>query len=120
MLPDALRATLGQYPNLLMHLAGHTHHHQVTVVETDGGTPYWEVETSALADFPNQMRAIEVWDMDNGLLQIHMVGLDYQTENDPIAEEGRRLAIMDFTSGWEPERRGKAEDRNVNLYVSKP
>lgn len=120
VLPDALRATLGQYPNLLMHLAGHTHHHQVTVVETDGGTPYWEVETSALADFPNQMRAIEVWDMDNGLLQIHMVGLDYQTENDPIAEEGRRLAIMDFTSGWEPERRGKAEDRNVNLYVSKP
>ncbi|NUP08790.1 MAG: hypothetical protein HOW73_22305 [Polyangiaceae bacterium] len=121
VLPDALQTVLLQYPNVLMHLAGHTHHHKVgrVVSETDGSA-YWEVETAALADFPNQMRTVEIWDLDNGFLGIRLVAFDYQTENDPIAEEGRRLGFLDFTSGWQSDGRGHADERNVELYVPMP
>jgi 3',5'-cyclic AMP phosphodiesterase CpdA len=122
VLPDPFRDVLGEYPNLLMHLAGHTHVHRVTVVDPPAPTsaPYWEVETSALADFPNQLRVIEVRDLDNGFLGIRSVVFDYQSENDPIAEDGRKRAITDFTSGWASEASGTASERNVELYVAKP
>jgi hypothetical protein len=120
VLQDDLREVLGGYPNLLMHLAGHTHHHRAVAVEPIIGAPYWEVETSALADFPHQMRLIELWNLDNGFLGIRMVAFDYQTEGDPIAEDGRMRGIMDFTSGWEGDGRGTLQDRNIELYVPLP
>ncbi len=117
-LGDDLHALLSSYPNVIMHLAGHTHHHRVSpVIPTGEGTPYWEVETSALADFPHQMRVVEVWDLDNGNISIRLTSLDYQTENDPVAEEGRHLAVMDFTSGWSKDGSGEVTDRNVELYI---
>jgi hypothetical protein len=78
------------------------------------------VETAALADFPHQMRVIEIWDLDNGFLSIRSVAFDYQTESDAVAEEGRSLGFLDFTSGWQGEGRGDANDRNVELYVPAP
>lgn len=120
VLTEELRDILGEYPNLLMHLAGHTHHHRVErLVPMNAPYTYWEVETAALADYPHQMRVIEVWDLDNGFLSIKNVAFDYQTENDPIAEEGRALGILDYTSGWQGDGRGDADDRNVELYVPK-
>lgn len=121
VLPDPFRELLSGYPNLLMHLAGHTHIHRVTSVAPPmGAGEYWEVETSALADYPHQLRVIEIWDLDNGFLSIRSVVLDYQTENDPIAEDGRKRAITDFTSGWANDASGSAAERNVELYVPKP
>jgi len=111
---------LGGYPNLLMHLAGHTHHHKAVVIEPMLGSPYWELETAALADFPHQLRVIEIWDLDNGFLGIGAVAFDYQTEGDPVAEEGRALGIMDFTSGWQGDGRGAVTDRNIMLHVPLP
>ncbi len=120
VLTDDLREVLGGYPNLLMHLAGHTHHHKAVVIEPMIGSPYWEVETAALADFPHQLRVIEIWDLDNGFLGIGAVAFDYQTEGDPVAEEGRALGIMDFTSGWQGDGRGLVTDRNIMLHVPLP
>lgn len=117
---DELRDTLASYPNLLMHLAGHTHHHRVTVIPSaSGDTSYWEVLTSALADWPHQLKTVEIRDLDNGYYGIRMIAFDYATDGDPVAEEGRRLGILDFTSGWELDGTGDAEDRNVELYVRK-
>lgn len=120
VLTDEFRATLAAYPNVLMHLAGHTHHHKIGRITSETGNDYWEVETSALADYPHQMRLVEIWDLDNGFLSIRLVAFDFQTENDPVAEEGRRLGILDYTSGWEKDGRGEAQDRNVELYVPLP
>lgn len=118
VLTEEFRDILGEYPNLLMHLAGHTHHHRVErLVPMNAPYTYWEVETAALADFPHQMRVIEIWDLDNGFMSIRNVAFDYQTENDPVAEEGRTLGIVDYTSGWQGDGRGEANDRNVELYV---
>jgi 3',5'-cyclic AMP phosphodiesterase CpdA len=121
VLTEEFRNILGEYPNVLMHLAGHTHHHKIErLVPSEAPYTYWEVETAALADFPHQMRVIEIWDLDNGFLSIRSVAFDYQTESDAVAEEGRSLGFLDFTSGWQGEGRGDANDRNVELYVPAP
>lgn len=119
LLEPAFQNVLGSYPNVLMHLAGHTHHHKVVPITPPVGTAYWEMETAALADYPHQMRVIEVWDLDNGNYGIKAIALDYSVENDPIAADGRKRGIIDYTSGWEKDGSGDITDRNVELIVPK-
>jgi hypothetical protein len=118
--PDDWRNLLGGYPNVLMHLAGHTHHHHVVQVHPMTGHAYWEMETSALADWPFEMRMIEIWDLDNGFIGIKAIGLDYSSEGDPIVADARKRAVADYTSGWAKDGDGMASDRNVELVVPKP
>jgi len=120
VLADELRAVVGTFDNVLMHLAGHTHIHRVRPVAPAGGHAYWEAESAALADFPHQMRLIEVHDMDNGFLVIRMVAMDFTTEGDPVSAEGKALGVIDYTSGWEADARGEAESRNVDLWIPVP
>lgn len=119
--PEQWVALLGQYDNVLMHLAGHTHVHRVTPMRPEGAHAYWEVETSALADYPHQMRVIEVWDADDGFVAIRAVALDYAVDDDPVAAEGRKLGVVDYTSGWEVNgAAGDPDHRNVELWIAKP
>lgn len=120
VLADELRAAIGGFDNVLMHLAGHTHIHRVLPVAPEGGHAYWEAESAALADFPHQMRLVEVHDMDNGFFMIRMVAFDFSTEGDPVAAEGKALGVIDYTSGWEADARGEAASRNVELWVPVP
>lgn len=117
--PDQWRDLLGGYPNVLMHLAGHTHHHHVVPIQPTTGHSYWEMETAALADYPHQMRVIELWDLDNGFYGIQSVVFDYSVESDPIAADGRKRGVADFTSGWQKDGSGNADERNVMLLVPK-
>lgn len=114
---EAWQAFVGGYDNVLLHLAGHTHVHRAWKTTPPGGHAYWELETSALADYPSQMRVMEVWDQDNGFVSIRGLALDYETDNDPIAEDGRRRSIVDLTSGFEQDR---STQRNVELWIKKP
>ena len=113
-------AFVGSFDNVIMHLAGHTHIHRVSKRAPEGGSPYWELETSALADWPNQMRVIEIWDQDNGYIMIRAIGLDYSEEGDPVVQDGRKRAIVDFTSGWVPDGAPDPTQRNVDLWIAKP
>jgi hypothetical protein len=86
-----------------------------------GGHAYWEVASPALADFPHELRLVEVWDQDNGSLTIRTVAFDFVADDDPIADEGRTIGVIDFTSFWEGDGRGLApSDRNVELWIAKP
>lgn len=114
------RLLLGEYDNVLAHFAGHAHFHRALYLEPVGGHAYWEVVTSALMDFPNQMRVVEIHDQDNGEFRIQMVAFDYQVDDDPRGEEARALQILDHTTGWSPGGPGDVEDRNVSLYVPAP
>lgn len=124
--PDALTgddwtAYLGTHPHVIMHLAAHTHVMSVVAKQPLGGHAYWEMTSPSLADFPHQLRMLEVWDQDNGFLTIRTVAFDTVTEGDPLAETGRTVGFADHTSGWAPDGRGKApEDRNVELWIEKP
>lgn len=124
--PDALTGEdwvsyLGTHPHVIMHLAAHTHTMSVIAQAPLGGHAFWEVTSPSLADFPHQLRMLEVWDQDNGFLTIRTVAFDIVTDGDPIAETGRTLGYADYTSAWNGDGRGKtANDRNVELWIEKP
>jgi Calcineurin-like phosphoesterase len=111
------RDFVASYDNVLVHLTGHSHLHRVHRREATAGDRYWEVITSALSDYPHQMRVIELWDEDNGFVTMRSVALDYATDDDPVAADGRAHGIADFTAGWAEDAAGVADDRNVRLWV---
>lgn len=113
------QSLLGSYDNILVHLAGHTHEHHLEVVQPPGKLPYWEAETSALVDYPHQVRIIEVWDQDNGFVSVRAIAVDYQSEGDPLAADGRERAIVDHVTG-NGRGKDKPDDQNVEFFVKKP
>lgn len=120
--PDALsmadfQALLGEYDNVVAHLCGHSHVNRVVAIEPVGGNPYWEIITPAIADYPHQMRILEIRDEDNGFLSITSVALDVALEGDDLGAEGRLYGVTDMTSGWQPSGEGLPEDRNVRVWV---
>ena len=123
--PDAVSsaawlAVLGGYPNVLFSLAGHTHLHNVTFLQPTAGHGLWQIITSALADWPNQARVIELWDEDDGWVMLRATSLDYATDEDPVAAEGRQLGVLDYVAGWAADGSGGSQDRNVELWIQAP
>ncbi len=111
---------VGTYDNVLFSMVGHSHRHRVLAVKPTGGHPYWEVMTSAIADFPHQFRVIEIFDQDNDWIMMRATAIDFSVEGDPIALEGRRRGVVDFTSGWLPTDNVGASDKNVEIWIKKP
>jgi hypothetical protein len=117
---DAWRSFIGGYDNVVFSMVAHSHRHQVSPITPDGGHAWWEVMTSAIADFPHEFRVVEIFDQDNGWLMLRATCVDFSVANDPVAAEGRRLGVIDFVSGWIGDGRGTKEERNVELYIKKP
>jgi hypothetical protein len=123
-----LQALFATTPGVLFHIIGHSHVHRVDYLaptppagtSSVAGRGWWEVVTSALADHPHQMRVIEIWDQDNGFLMLRATNLDFATDGDAIAEDGRRLGLLDRVTGWWGKGTGMIQDRNVELWIRKP
>lgn len=114
-------AFVGQYPNVLFSMVGHSHENRVRPRAPAAGHAWWEVMTAAIADFPHQFRLVEIYDQDNGWIMMRTAAVDLSVEGDPVAEEGRRRGVIDLTSGWLPsDGTGTAQDRNVELWIKKP
>jgi 3',5'-cyclic AMP phosphodiesterase CpdA len=119
---------LAANPQVIAHFAGHTHQHQINFIAStaggDAGTSnagYWEVQTSAIADYPHQFRVIEIWDEDNGMMSIRTIAGDWSTEGDPVAAQGKTLGMIDFDAAWVTgPKAGTLNDRNVALWAKKP
>ncbi len=119
---DELRSLFSATPNVVAAVVGHSHVHRVDFVRTStsGAQGWWELFTSALSDHPSQLRVIEIWDQDDGYLMLRAIDFDFATDGDAIAEDGRRLGVLDRVSGWWGKGTGQPEDRNVELWVRKP
>ncbi len=118
---DAWTAFVGGYPNVIFSMVGHSHRHAVRAITPAGGHAWWEVMSSAIADFPHQFRVLELYDQDNGWLMMRATCTDFSTDGDPVAAEGRARGVVDFVSGWLPsDGRGDVADRNVELWIPKP
>jgi len=120
MTQEEWAALLGTYENVILDLVGHAHIHRVQPFGKAPGHMFWEVQTGAVADFQNQFRLIEIWDEDNGSISIRATGVDYVTEGDDVAAQGRALGVLDWTSGWACCGPGQTKDRNVILWEKKP
>lgn len=113
---------LGAYPNIVYSMVGHTHANRVKWIQpTMAAHGWWEVMTSAIADWPHQLRAVEIWDDDNGFLRLRGTVVDLATDDDPVALEGKKLGVLDYTSGWiDGSGTGTLDDRNVDVIIPKP
>ena len=121
LLPDAWAKFIGGYPNVVFSMVGHSHQNRVRPVTPMGGHGWWEVMSSAIADFPHEFRLVEIYDQDNGWLMMRATPVDFSIEGDGVAMEGRRRGTIDLTSGWQPnDGTGAPEDRNVELWIKKP
>lgn len=119
--PEAWMDFIGGYPNVIYSIVGHSHRHRVAAIAPKGKHPWWEVMTSAIADFPHEFRSIEIYDQDNGWLMMRATCVNVRLSDDPVAAEGIRGGVVDFTTGYVGgDGNGEPSDRNVELWVKKP
>ncbi len=107
----ALRV-LDRDPRVVAVLAGHTHRNQIRA-RRRSGPGYWLINTSSLADYPQQTRAIRLVQTRGGvLLETWMV----DTASGEAADTARNLAYLDAQGGRPQGFAGRRIDRNALLY----
>ena len=131
-------ALLLQFPNVVLWVNGHTHRNTVVPYSRPAGAVvgggFWEVNTAAHIDWPQQARVLEIVDNGDGVtLSVFGTIIDHAAPNDPgtdpigvlpLAALSRELGANDWQNevptGVEDGKRGKLTDRNVELLVRKP
>jgi metallophosphoesterase (TIGR03767 family) len=124
-----------RFPNVVLWVNGHTHRNTVVPYARAAGMPgggFWEVNTAAHIDWPQQARIVEIVDNDNGTLSIFGTIIDHAAPVKPgktldvatLASLSRVLASNDWQrpvpTATVDGRRGAVEDRNVELLVPAP
>jgi uncharacterized repeat protein (TIGR01451 family) len=147
---------MAEHSNVIAYVAGHTHEHQLLPCGTprdpsnksdtnpqntrfckdSQGNPshlWWEINTSAVADWPHQHRLIEVMDNRDGTLSIFGTVLDHASPaTAPPAGNAsgfiaRQLASIGRTFGFNDPQKGPPNgegdpqlDRNDEMLLSDP
>ncbi|MGI8460860.1 MAG: hypothetical protein ACR2OC_04365 [Solirubrobacterales bacterium] len=129
-----------EYPNLVSYVPGHTHENRVMAYPKQNKDVFWELNTSAVIDHPQESRLIEVFDNQDGTLSIFGTVLSHASPGTPppsgtsaagfsgpeLASIGREIAFNDPQLGQvattdekddPPPPTGFARDRNVELLV---
>jgi metallophosphoesterase (TIGR03767 family) len=129
VLGDEVRALVLQHPQVVAWVNGHTHRNQVWAhAREDGSGGFWEINTAAHVDWPQQSRLVEIADNRDGTLSIFATMLDhsgpaaYGGRLDgpvPLAGLARELALNDWQLR-DAGLRGEVEGRNVELLVRAP
>ena len=125
-LPGALSPTqvtelVAAHRNVIAWLVGHIHNNRIRAIAgPDPAHPgYWEIASSSLVDWPQQARALELVDNGNGTISIFATTIDFD-ETSCAEQRFRRLALMDYLSGWGDEISVDPADQNVELVINVP
>ena len=134
VLGTTVRDLLLRFPNAVVWVNGHTHRNTVVPYRRAADAPvpggFWEVNTAAHIDWPQQARIVELVDNGNGTLSVFGTLIDHAAPRhygsrprDPLALAAlsRELGANDWQNAaptaTEDGRRGAVEDRNVELLV---
>ena len=137
VLGPAVRDLLLRFPNVVLWVNGHTHRNSVKPYSRAAGSPapggFWEVNTAAHIDWPQQARTIELVDNRDGSLSLFCTMVDHAGPTSygahpasplELAALSRELGANDWQEGASPPgtdgRRGRVEDRNVELLLPAP
>lgn len=134
-----------RFPNVILNANGHTHQNKIWPRRNkELGTTYWEVNTSAIADYPTQSRTIEIADNRDGTLSIFAVvfnaaiqinprkidwaahdpthetdhGAERNINEDWLASFGQEVLFYDPQSDL--TKIGEPRHRNVELLLKMP
>ncbi len=109
--PEEFRGVLNEFPNVVLHMAGHRHRNRVT----DQGN-YLEIETCSTLDLPQEGRLIEIWqDSTDGSLIVAYEMFSHLDEDLPVLgddplEQLRRQAQAIAQDGDNATARAKLAD----------
>lgn len=128
VLGDEIEALLLRFPNVVLWVNGHTHRNQVVAHKRAGGGGFWELNTAAHIDWPQQCRIVELADNRDGTLSVFGTMIDSaapESYGGRLSGTSRLAALSRELSGndWQEEpdgRRGSAADRNVELLIPAP
>jgi metallophosphoesterase (TIGR03767 family) len=138
VLGPAVRDLLLRFPNVVLWVNGHTHRNTVTPyarrkhAKVPGG--FREINTASHVDWPQQARTVEIVDNRNGTLSIFGTIVDHAGPTSygkhpksplELASLSRELGANDWQERDKGDpgqdgRRGRVEDRNVELLVPAP
>jgi len=94
---SGLLAELHNHPNLLMWIAGHRHFNTVKAFVTDDPSQpergFWQVETSSLFNFPQQLRAFEINLNSDYTVSIVTTNVDPAVKEGTPAAKSRKYAV---------------------------
>ena len=111
---------------------GHTHENSVSAHTRETGGGFWEINSAAHIDFPQQSRLIEIADNEDGTVSIFTTMVDHAARiKMPTTFDGplKLAALSRLLSANDPgylgapnleKRRGTKLDRNVELLVAAP
>jgi hemolysin type calcium-binding protein len=134
---EDLRTLLSGHHNVIAYVAGHTHENKVLACGSEDGCPqggnWWEINTAAVADWPQQSRLIEVMDNQDGTLSLFgtltdpggpLAVPDSGTPasgfgNDELASISHAVTANDPQLG-DGTAEGSSKDQNVELLVDDP
>lgn len=132
-----LEELLHRFPNVVLHVAGHTLAHRISArpdpVKRTGG--YWEITTASPGDYPMQGRLVEIVDNGDGTLSLFSTVYDSAAPinpgdaRDPTPGDGvnemrlaglaRRISTQD--PQMDPRSAGGTQgDRNVEMLLPAP
>ncbi len=130
--PRVLGAEVTAYlltqPRLVAWVNGHTHRNEITAhTRSDGSGGFWEINTAAHIDYPQQSRLVEVADNEDSTLSIFITIVDHAGPADyrgdlgstvTLAALSRELSVNDPQADLTAT--GAPKDRNTELLVRKP
>jgi len=124
---DRLLDTLGQYPQVIAWLSGHTHANKVLAHASshfDGG--FFEITTCSVMDWPSEVRVIEVVETSHSV-ELHCEMRTHSGPSDPgetltlssLASWHRVLSANTVSADQRVRMSGRPIDRNVNLRLTR-
>jgi len=134
---DDLRELFDSHPNVLAYVTGHMHENKVLACGSESGCPsganWWEINTSAVADWPAQSRLIELMDNGDGTLSIFGTLVNTAAPlgvpasdtpasaftSDQLGSISRAVTMNDPQLG-DGTAEGAPRDQNVELVVDDP
>lgn len=129
VLGPAVTSYLLTQPRVIAWVNGHTHVNEITPhARADGSGGFWEINTAAHIDYPQQARLIEIVDNKDDSLSIfttivdHGGAVDYAGDlSDTVALAGlaREISLNDPQNDAEGHR-GTPESRNAELLLPTP
>ena len=128
VLGDAVRTLLLAHPNVIAWINGHSHRNQIWAHTRPEGGGFWEVNTAAHIDWPQQSRVIEIVNNNDGSMSIFATVIDHAATasyggdlSSPLslAALARELSANDWQDRTDA-RLGEVSDRNVELLVATP
>ncbi len=130
VLGDEVVAFLHRFPNVVAWVNGHTHANRVTPYPDPSGRTggFWELNTAAHIDAPQQSRIVELVDNADGTLSIFGTLVDHgapaRAPRDDLstlalASHARELAYNDPQADL-AHATGGPTDRNVELLITRP